>query len=258
MSEQDETINTEMTDKQAETLVGPPKAVVLLSGGLDSATALADAKNRGYEVYPLTIKYGQRHACELDAARAVAAQLEVPFGNHLVLHMPLSLVAISALTSDIEVPKEGTTGEAIPVTYVPGRNIIFLSVAASYAESIGALAIFCGVNAVDYSGYPDCRQEFITAFEKALAVGTKTGVEGNPITIFTPLIGLTKAEIIKLGNKLGLDYDHTHSCYDPVKVSGDKPYEVTAWYHCGKCDSCRIRKAGFEEAGVNDPTLYAN
>lgn len=242
----------EMTDTQASTLVGPPKAVVLLSGGLDSATACAYAKSQGYEIHALSIHYGQRHECELACAAYIAAMMEV--ASHEVLDLPLKLTR-SALTKDIDVPKEGATGAAIPVTYVPGRNIIFLSVAASYAESIGALAIFCGINAVDYSGYPDCRPGFISAFEKALALGTKTGVEGNPITIFHPLIDLTKAQIIQMGNKLGVDYSKTHSCYDPIKtVLGD----TVSYMHCGKCDSCRIRRAGFVDAGVNDPTVYAD
>jgi len=224
------------------------KAVVLLSGGIDSSTTLAIAKDLGYEVYAISFRYGQRHHFEIDAAKKIAGKMGVK--EHLILDIDLSSFGGSALTDDIPVPKRGKVediGEEIPVTYVPARNIIFLSLALGWAEVLSAIDIFIGVNAIDYSGYPDCRPEFIEAFEKAVNLGTKSGVEGNRIKIHTPLISLSKAEIIKKGIKLGVDYSLTHSCYDPDQ-------EGRA---CGECDSCILRKKGFEEAGVEDPTVYS-
>jgi len=217
------------------------KAVVLVSGGLDSVTALAIAQSQGYDCYALSVDYGQRHHSELDAARRVAQAAGVP-----IKILPLDLRAIggSALTDDIEVPENDPGG--IPVTYVPARNTIMLSLALAYAEVLGADDIFIGVNAVDYSGYPDCRPEFITAYQQMARLATKAGVEGRQITIQTPLIDLTKAEIISKGTDLGVDYSSTVSCY---QADG-------AGRACGVCDSCRIRKEGFRAAGVADPTLY--
>jgi 7-cyano-7-deazaguanine synthase len=224
------------------------KAVVLLSGGIDSSTILAVAKDSGYEMYAISFRYGQRHHFEIDAAKKIAGKMGVK--EHLILDIDLSSFGGSALTDDIPVPKREKVediGEEIPVTYVPARNIIFLSLALGWAEVLGASDIFIGVNVVDYSGYPDCREEFIKAFEKAADLGTRNGVEGKRINIHTPLISLTKAEIIKRGLKLEVDYSLTHSCYDPDE-------EGRA---CGKCDSCLIRKKGFKEAGVEDPTVYS-
>jgi 7-cyano-7-deazaguanine synthase len=223
------------------------KAVVLLSGGIDSATTLAIAKNSGYEAYAISFRYGQRHNFEIEAAKKIALKMDVK--RHLIMDVGLSFFGGSALTDDIPVPKNEkieNIGKNIPVTYVPARNIIFLSLALGWAEVLGAVDIFIGVNAIDYSGYPDCRDEFIKVFERTANLGTKSGVEGRKITIHTPLIKLTKAEIIKKGIALKLDYSLTHSCYDPDK-------EGRA---CGKCDSCLLRKKGFEEAGVEDPTTY--
>jgi 7-cyano-7-deazaguanine synthase len=223
------------------------KAVVLLSGGLDSYTAAAVAKRDGFAVHALSIDYGQRHSQELDAARAVAGALGV--ARHLELDLDLTAIGGSALTSiQIEVPKDQPIDpHVIPSTYVPARNTIFLSVAMGWAEALGATDIFIGVNALDYSGYPDCRPEFIRAFEQLARLATKAGVQGRPLTVHTPLIALSKAEIIKLGLSLGLDYGLTHSCYDPE--SGGRP--------CGRCDSCRLRAAGFAEAGATDPLIQA-
>ena len=225
------------------------KAVVLSSGGLDSTTAMAMAKSEGYGVYSLSFSYGQRHSVELEAAKRVAEDLGAI--KHLVIDIDLKLIGGSALTDDIEVPKdrnEGEMTEEIPVTYVPARNTIFLSYALGWAEVIGASDIFIGVNAVDYSGYPDCRPEFIAAFETLANLATKVGVEGtSKIKIRTPLIHLTKAEIIRRGIELGVDYGLTLSCYDPSMDGGA----------CGHCDSCLLRKKGFVEAGVSDPTKYA-
>ena len=224
------------------------KAVVLLSGGVDSATTLAIAKDSGYEVYAISFCYGQRHHFEIEAAKKIAEEMDVK--KHLIMDIDLSSIGGSALTDDIPVPKREKLEviiREIPVTYVPARNIIFLSLALGWAEVLGATDIFIGVNAVDYSGYPDCRNEFIKAYEKAVNLGTKSGVEGNKFDIHTPLIALTKAEIIKKGITLGVDYRLTHSCYDPDG-------EGRA---CGKCDSCLLRKKGFEEAGVEDPTVYS-
>lgn len=218
------------------------KAIVLLSGGLDSATVLAIAKAEGKECLALTVDYGQRHAIELEAARRVANVFGV--NEHVVLSVDLRQFGGSALTDDIEVPKDSLSSE-IPVTYVPARNTIMLSLALGFAESKQAWDIYCGVNAVDYSGYPDCRPEFLEAFEKLAQVATKAGVDGQRIRIHAPLLHLTKPEIIARGMELGVDYGMTHSCYDPV-VDG-KP--------CQHCDSCLIRIAAFAELGMFDPAI---
>lgn len=223
------------------------KAVVLLSGGLDSTTTLAIAKAEGFEPYTVTFRYGQRHSIEIEAAEKVSTIMEVK--GHVVVDIDLRQIGASALTSDIDVPKKRSPGEItreIPVTYVPARNIIFLSSALAYAETVGAKDIFIGVNALDYSGYPDCRPEFIEAFERMANLGTKAGVEGKGFKIHTPLIRMTKAEIIKKGIELGVDYSITHSCYDPTPEG----------LPCGECDSCILRKKGFAEAGVKDPLRY--
>jgi 7-cyano-7-deazaguanine synthase len=224
------------------------KAVVLLSGGIDSSTCAAIARHEGYAVYAMSFAYGQRHAIELESARRVASFLEVT--AHHVVTIDLRAFGGSSLTSSsIEVPRDRHVDEmdhAIPSTYVPARNTIFLSFALGWAEVLDCSDIFIGVNAVDYSGYPDCRPEFIEAFGRMANLATKAGVEGNHITIRTPLINLTKAQIIHQGTSLGLDYGITHSCYDP-SPSG---------LACGTCDSCIIRKRGFLEAGLEDPTRY--
>jgi 7-cyano-7-deazaguanine synthase len=233
-------------------------AVVLLSGGLDSAVALACARRDGMEPWALSFDYGQRHQHELNAARNVAQQQGVPAERHAIVKLDLRAIGGSALTASIEVPKDrshATMGSGIPVTYVPARNLVFLSVAAGYAEVVGARDIYVGVNAIDYSGYPDCRAEFIEAFERAANLGTKAGVEAGPgggpwLRVRTPLVRMTKAEIIRTGADLGVDFGLTHSCYDPV-MRGET---VLA---CGRCDSCQIRAKGFSEAGINDPTRYA-
>ena len=223
----------------------PRRAVVLLSGGLDSYTAAAVAKHDGFSISALSINYGQRHVCELEASRAVAAALGVD--RHLELALDLSQIGGSSLTSSaIEVPKDQAIDpQVIPNTYVPARNTIFLSMALGWAEVLGAADIVIGVNALDYSGYPDCRPEFIHAFEHLARLATRAGVEGRPLTIHTPLISLSKADIIRLGLSLGLDYGLTHSCYDPSQSSGP----------CGHCDSCQLRAAGFAEAGASDPLI---
>ena len=219
------------------------KAVVLLSGGLDSATALAIAQSRGFDCYALSLDYGQRHATELNAARQVARSLGAT--QHRVFELDLRQFGGSALTDDsIAVPTHST--EEIPVTYVPARNTIFLSLALAWAETLQARDIFVGVNAVDYSGYPDCRPEYIAAFEKMANLATKAGVEGEPFSIQAPLINMTKAEIIRTGSDLGVDYALTISCYQ-----ADEQGEA-----CGACDSCRLRQQGFADAGVPDPTRY--
>ncbi len=225
----------------------PQNAVVLLSGGLDSATTLAIAKDRGYAPRCLSFAYGQRHAHELEAAAHVARALGA--SEHRIASLDLAAFGGSALTdSAIDVPKsDGDIDCAeIPVTYVPARNTVFLSYALAWAEVLGAPDIFIGVNAVDYSGYPDCRPEFIRAFETMANLATKAGVEGERLHVHTPLIELSKAEIITWGTKLGVDYALTHSCYDPIDGLA-----------CGRCDSCILRRRGFEEAGVDDPTRYA-
>ena len=219
------------------------KAVVLLSGGLDSATVLAIAKSQGYDCYALSLDYGQRHAAELNAARNVADHFQVK--QHQIVKLDLRQFGGSALTDDaIAVPEEQTSD--IPVTYVPARNTIFLSLALAWAETLDARDIFVGVNAVDYSGYPDCRPEYIESFEQMANLATKAGVEGEHFSIQAPLIKLTKAEIIQTGSKLGVDYALTVSCYQADDAGAA----------CGKCDSCRLRKQGFADAGVPDPTRY--
>jgi 7-cyano-7-deazaguanine synthase len=219
------------------------KAVVLLSGGLDSATTLAMAHSEGYECYALSFDYGQRHRCELSASDAVADYLGAV--EHRTVSLDLRQFGGSALTDDaIAVPDSG--GEGIPVTYVPARNTVFLSLALAWAEVLRAHDIFIGVNAVDYSGYPDCRPEFIAAFEQVANLATKAGVEGERFTIHAPLIELSKAEIIRQGTALGVDYGMTVSCYNPNEQG----------LACGRCDSCRLRAEGFAAAGVADPTRY--
>lgn len=223
------------------------KAIVLLSGGLDSATCLAIARSEGFEPYPLSFQYGQRHAVELQAAERVAkAQGVIP---PRIAEIDLAAFGGSALTSDMAVPRDRSDEEmqqGIPVTYVPARNTIFLSYALAFAEVIKARDIFIGVNALDYSGYPDCRPAFIGALETAFNLGSKIGSEGGKITIHTPLIALTKAEIIQWGASLKVDYAPTVSCYDPDR----------AGRACGRCDACRLRRKGFHESGIADPTVY--
>jgi 7-cyano-7-deazaguanine synthase len=220
------------------------RAVCLLSGGLDSATCLALARRDGYECYALSFDYGQRHRIELEAAARVAASLGAR--EHVVARIDLRMFGNSALTAAIDVPKSRSLaemGHGIPITYVPARNTIFLSFALAWAEVLEAADIFIGVNALDYSGYPDCRPEFIAAFETMANLATKAGVEGRTrVRIHTPLIRMTKAEIVKLGRDLGLDYSLTHSCYDPAPDGTP----------CGQCDSCLLRRKGFEEAGIED------
>lgn len=222
------------------------KAIVLLSGGLDSATVMAIARAEGFKVFAMSFRYGQRHAVELDCA---ARQAEGAAEEHRVVEIDLRAFGGSALTADIDVPKHEHVDEltdGIPVTYVPARNTIFLSYALAWAEVLGANDIFIGVNALDYSGYPDCRPEFIAAFEKTANLATVAGVEGRKMTIHAPLIDLTKAEIIQLGLDLGVDYAKTTSCYDPA-ADGRA---------CGCCDSCLLRLKGFSEVGTNDPRQY--
>jgi len=225
------------------------KAVVLASGGIDSTTTLAIARSKGYELFALTIDYHQRHRREVRMAQRAAAALGVK--KHLIIPLNLRLIGGSALTSKQKVPKSGkfnVQNSNIPPTYVPARNTIFLSLALAWAESLNIYDIFIGVNAIDYSGYPDCRPQYIRAFEKMANLGTKAGISGERFHIHTPLINLTKGEIIKTGIKLGVDYSLTHSCYDP----GEKGRA------CGRCDSCRLRLKGFREAGLPDPITYRN
>lgn len=236
-----------MGDGQTKGAAAGEPAVVLLSGGLDSATVLAVAREKGHRCFCLSFSYGQRHSIELSAARRVAASLGC--ADHAVVDLSLSSIAASSLTGQGEVPKHARVediGQDIPTTYVPARNIIFLSLAAARAETVGARAIYIGVNALDYSGYPDCRPEFLEAFQKALTLGTKQGVEGEGFNIHAPLIHMTKAEIIREGTRLGVDYSLTLSCYDPDEQGRA----------CGACDSCLLRAKGFYEAGVPDPTNY--
>jgi 7-cyano-7-deazaguanine synthase len=221
-------------------------AVCLLSGGLDSATVLAVARRDGFDCYALSFDYGQRHRTELAAAARVADSLGAR--RHLIVPINLRLFGGSALTDDINVPKTGL-GEGIPVTYVPARNTVFLSLALAWAEVLEASDIFIGVNSIDYSGYPDCRPEFIQSFERMANLATKAGVEGRThIRIHAPLIQLSKCAIIKLGSELGIDFALTHSCYDPDRNGRA----------CGRCDSCRLRLAGFAQAGLRDPLEYVN
>ena len=219
------------------------KAVVLLSGGLDSFTAAAIARAEGFELYALTVKYGQRHAHEILASRRVAEALAVKV--HRELSVDLGSVGGSALVGDGEVPKDGPDPSVIPATYVPARNTVLLALALAWAEVLGAFDLFIGVNALDYSGYPDCRPEYIEAFERMAALATKAGVNGGALHIRAPLISLSKADIIRRGLALGLDYGLTHSCYDPL------PHGAP----CGRCDSCVLRARGFSEAGVPDPLV---
>ena len=219
------------------------QAVVLLSGGLDSMVCAAMAREAGFRVLALTIDYHQRHRVELEAARRIAAQLA---GRHIVMPLDLTAFGGSALTSDIAVPKGGLE-EGIPVTYVPARNTVFLSLALAWAEAAGARDLFVGVNALDYSGYPDCRPDFIDAFEALANKATKAGVEGDGFTIHAPLLHMSKADIAREADRLGLDAGMSHSCYDPAPDGGA----------CGLCDACRLRAKGFEEAGLADPTRYA-
>lgn len=224
-----------------------PRAVVLASGGLDSTVAAAVARRDGFDLYLLTIAYRQRHAVEVERAGQVAAALEAK--QHLVLDVDLRALGGSALTGELAVPKnrsEDERGQGIPVTYVPGRNLIFLSLAAAHAEVLGAPVIYFGANVLDYSGYPDCRPEFIRAFEAVVQAGTKAGVEGKRIEVRTPLLRLTKAQIVQLGVTLNVPFHLTHSCYDPIGSVA-----------CGCCDSCLIRRQGFAQAGVVDPIPYA-
>ena len=219
------------------------KAVVLLSGGLDSYTAAAIARESGFDLYALTVNYGQRHAQEILAARKVAEALGASAYRELAVN--LSSLGGSALLGDGDVPKSGPDPSVIPSTYVPARNTVMLALALAWAEVLGAYDIFIGVNALDYSGYPDCRPEFIEAFERTATLATKAGVEGGRFRIQAPLISMTKAQIIRRGVSLGLDYGLTHSCYDPLPAGAP----------CGRCDSCVLRARGFEEAGLRDPLV---
>lgn len=222
------------------------KAVVLLSGGLDSSTVLAIARSRGVQCYCLSFSYGQKQDIELKRAAVIAKAMQAE--QHLILRLDLGVLGGSALTSAIAVPKDRHAediAKGIPITYVPGRNIIFLSHALAWAEVLGAADIFLGINAVDYSGYPDCRPEFLRAFEQAANLGTKAGSTGSPFKLHAPLIELSKKEIIEVGMKLGVDYSLTHSCYDPVQDLA-----------CGRCDACFLRLKGFAEAGLTDPAAY--
>ena len=226
------------------------KAIILLSGGLDSATILEIAKKEGYECHALSFSYGQKHEVELEYAKKIAETQNVT--SHNVAKIDVKIFNNSSLTDNLVVPKNqdvDNVDQQIPNTYVPARNNLFLSYALSLAESIGAYDIFIGVNAVDYSGYPDCRPEFIASFENTANLATKAGVENNKFKIQTPLINLTKKEIIEAGFKLGLDYSNTHSCYDPVMKDGEV-------YSCGHCDSCQLRLKGFKEAGKKDKIKY--
>ncbi len=224
------------------------RAVILLSGGVDSATTLALAQKEGYEAYALSFRYGQRHQVELDAAQRIARRAGTV--RHLILDIDLRLIGGSALTDNIEVPKERNTkemSEAIPITYVPARNTIFLSLALAWAEVLESQDIFIGANALDYSGYPDCRPEYIEAFERMANLATKAGAEGKQtLKIRAPLIHMTKAQIVRKGLELGVDFSLTHSCYDPSEI-GEA---------CGRCDSCLLRLKGFREAGFPDPVKY--
>jgi 7-cyano-7-deazaguanine synthase len=225
-----------------------PIAVILFSGGLDSTTVLAMARDRGYRCYCLTLSYGQRQTIEVDRARALAGIMAA--AGHLVLNLDLDKIGGSALTTTTAVPKGRSLSEmeaGIPVTYVPGRNTIFLAYAMSWAEVLGARDIFIGVNAVDFSGYPDCRPDFLEAFQQVANLGTRAGREGsNPFTIHAPLLQLSKKEIIEAGTRLRVDYGRTHSCYDPDP----------AGQACGSCDACQLRLKGFQEAGLTDPAPY--
>jgi 7-cyano-7-deazaguanine synthase len=224
------------------------KAIVLLSGGLDSSTTLAVAKSDGFDVYTLSFDYGQRHKYELISTQKISRLFNA--SNHLIIKFDLRAIGGSALTANIDVPENRSLGEMsqdVPITYVPARNTIFLSFALAWAEILRSYDIFIGVNALDYSGYPDCRPEYIEAYQKMANLATKEGIEGRHMRIHTPLINLKKSEIIEKGVELGVDYSLTHSCYNPT------PNGLA----CGKCDSCLLRKQGFKEAGIQDPTRYA-
>ena len=223
------------------------RAVVLVSGGLDSATMLAIANRDGFRAHALSFEYGQRHKVELEAAKRVARSLGA--ADHRIAQIDLRIFGGSALTGSVAVPKDREIKESnIPVTYVPARNTIFLSYALAWCEALGAADIFIGANAIDYSGYPDCRPEFISAFEQLAGLATKAGVEGTAFRIHAPLISMSKADIIRKGTELGVDFSLTHSCYDPT----------TDGLACGRCDSCRLRLTGFREAGMTDPLRYAS
>ena len=232
-----------MAREMSELTEQKKQAVVLLSGGLDSMVCAALAREAGFGVLALTVDYNQRHRVELEAAKVIAAQLA---DRHIILPMDLRGFGGSALTSDIEVPKGGVAEEGVPVTYVPARNTVFLSLALAWAEAAGARDLFVGVNALDYSGYPDCRPDFIAAFEALANKATKAGVEGDGFTVHAPLLRMTKADIAREAARLGLDAGISHSCYDPAPDGGA----------CGLCDACRLRSKGFEEAGLPDPTRY--
>jgi 7-cyano-7-deazaguanine synthase len=226
--------------------VSPKRAAVLLSGGLDSATAAVWAKAAGFEVAALSVDYGQRHRLELEAARRVAEGLGI--ADHRTIAVDLRAIGGSALTDEVAVPKHrGANGADVPVTYVPARNTVFLALLTGFAEVVGAADLVIGANVQDYSGYPDCRPEFLRAFAEVARLGTKAGVEGARFTVHAPLLHLSKAGIVRLGVALGVDYAATLSCYDPP----------AAFVHCGRCDACRLRRAGFAEAGVPDPTVWA-
>ena len=224
------------------------KAVVLVSGGLDSTTCLAMAREKGFDLYALTFNYGQRHDHELNSAKMVVDFFNIQ--NHSIIDIDLAQFGGSALTDQIDVPKERDLSDMgeIPVTYVPARNTVFLSLALAWAEVLGSFDIFIGVNALDYSGYPDCRPEYISSFEKTANLATKAGVSGSSFRIHTPLIDLTKSEIVKVGMDLGVDYSLTSSCYDPDQEGNP----------CGLCDACYLRLKGFKEAGIIDPLSYSN
>ncbi|MGD1147860.1 MAG: 7-cyano-7-deazaguanine synthase QueC [Thermoanaerobaculaceae bacterium] len=223
------------------------KAAVLLSGGLDSATAAAWARGAGFEVVALSVDYGQRHLAELEAARRVAAHLGI--ADHRIVTVDLRAIGGSALTADIAVPKDREEmGRDVPITYVPARNTVFLALLTGLAEVVGASDLVIGANVQDYSGYPDCRPEFLRAFAEVARLGTRAGIEGTRFAVHAPLLHLSKAGIIRLGAGLGVDHALTLSCYDPP----------AAFIHCGRCDACRLRRAGFIEAGVPDPSTYAD
>ena len=225
----------------------PAKAVVLLSGGMDSATTAAIAREQGFDVHAISFRYGQRHAVELEAAQRVAGHLGI--ARHIVVDIDLRAFGGSALTGDLEVPKDTPAeriGAGIPSTYVPARNTIFLALALGWSETLGARDLFIGANALDYSGYPDCRPEFLAAFERMANLGTRAGVEGRPIRIHAPLIALSKREIVQRGLTLGVDYALTSTCYDPAPDGAA----------CGHCEACILRRKGFREAGMEDPIRY--
>ena len=230
-----------------EQIAANTPAVILLSGGLDSSTVLAIAQDQDYACHTLAFDYGQRHRNELDACAQIASSMNA--ASHRVFNLDIGSFGGSALTSDMAVPKDRDESamDDIPITYVPARNLVFLSIALAYAETLNACDLFIGVNAIDYSGYPDCRPEFIESFAQTANLATKLGVDGHTIKVHTPLLELTKAQIIERGTTLGVDYAQTHSCYDPSPTGGA----------CGRCDSCILRRTGFEQAGIPDPTVYA-